>query len=842
MENLEEDFQIERNGFDVISQDHPDRIILLNILKALLGDRYSRTRAMTDLEESIQIARNAVDATPEDHPDRAGRLNNLGAYLGSRYSRTGAMTDLEEANQMARDAVNATPKGYPNRAGYLHNLGTHLNNRYSRTGAMADLEEAIQVARNAVDATPKDHPDRAKWLSNLGAKLGDRYSRTGAITDLEESIQIARNTVDATPQDHPDRVTLLHNLGNRLGDRYLRTGAMEDLEEAIQITRDTVDATPEDHPDRASQLHYLGAKLGDRYSRTGAMADLEEAKTLFLIALNLNVSPVRHRLQAGRRLLLSSTILQDIQEAYEAAQTAIRLIPLLTPRSLQNTDKQHLLSQAAGLASDAAAIALAAGKGSTAAIEMLETGRGVLVGTLYDMRTDLSALEQQHPDLARSFYRLRDILDAPTFRDTTLTTTESLTVAIQAEANQRRQAEANQRREAGQQLETLIGDIRSQPGFERFLFPPLETEMQNAAKYGPIVIINISMYRCDALIIEPSGIRVLELDQVSRGELDNKDPQSHNTFVWLWSAIVSPILEALGFTQTPSGTCWPRVWWIPTGPLVRFPLHAAGDYLNGNSDTAVDKIISSYSSSIRAIIHSRQQPYQKAAENEKIALVAMNDTPEQSRLPFADEEIGTIQAVCQSMGVQTIWPERCKKEVLLAIKACQIFHFAGHGGTDPASPLHSQLLLDDWKKDPLTVESLLAINLGSALPFLAYLSACGTGENRNEELADEGIHLTAAYQIAGFRHVIGTLWSVSDRVCVDMARRTYEVLRDQKGSDQAVSSGLHRAMRDLRDVWVREENARRSYPQALRSGRDAEVCDSIETRTPFWVPYVHFGV
>ena len=86
-----------------------------------------------------------------------------------------------------------------------------------------------------------------------------------------------------------------------------------------------------------------------------------------------------------------------------------------------------------------------------------------------------------------------------------------------------------------------------------------------------------------------------------------------------------------------------------------------------------------------------------------------------------------------------------------------MFHFAGHGGIDPASPLYSRLLLEDWEKDPLIMEGLLDIDLNSKSPFLAYLSACGTGEIRNDRLIDEGIYLTAAYQIASFRHVIGTL-------------------------------------------------------------------------------------
>ncbi|KAJ4200804.1 hypothetical protein NW759_015830, partial [Fusarium solani] len=124
--------------------------------------------------------------------------------------------------------------------------------------------------------------------------------------------------------------------------------------------------------------------------------------------------------------------------AREANATTIELVPL-TPPSLQNTDKQNLLSQVIGLASDAAAIALHAGKGPVPAIELLETSRGVLASSLQDMRTDLSPLQKQYPELARSFVELRDQLDPPTSQRT-LVTAGSTPIATRAEADRRHKA------------------------------------------------------------------------------------------------------------------------------------------------------------------------------------------------------------------------------------------------------------------------------------------------------------------------------------------------------------------------------------------------------------------
>ena len=91
------------------------------------------------------------------------------------------------------------------------------------------------------------------------------------------------------------------------------------------------------------------------------------------------------------------------------------------------------------------------------------------------------------------------------------------------------------------------------------------------------------------------------------------------------------------------------------------------------------------------------------------------------------------------------------------------------------------------------------MNLRSHSPFLAYLSACGTGQITKESFVDENIHLIRAYQLAGFRHVIGTLWEVDDQICVDMARIIYREIGDGSMTDESVCLGLHKASRKLRD-------------------------------------------
>ncbi len=140
-----------------------------------------------------------------------------------------------------------------------------------------------------------------------------------------------------------------------------------------------------------------------------------------------------------------------------------------------------------------------------------------------------------------------------------------------------------------------------------------------------------------------------------------------------------------------------------------------------------------------------------------------------------------------------------KETVLEHLPSCRLVHFACHGVSDPSDPSRSRLLLHDHTKDPLTVASLSPVNLRHAQ--LAYLSACRTASIDQAELIDEAIHLTSAFQLAGFPHVIGTLWEIDDEIAVRVTREFYSGLRtDQNVLDtRRTAQSLHSAVRTIRD-------------------------------------------
>jgi hypothetical protein len=814
---LNQSIQLCQQALDITPQNHPDRAIRL----LHLADAYQRDNDRGGSHQTIQLFQQALDITPQNHPDRVFRLRRLAyAYQDNKS------IDLTESIDIFQQALNMTPENHSERATRLQDLADAYNLQFQQTAIITHLNQSIQFRQQALDITPKNDSNRVYELQTLADAFFDRFEETQSMIDFDQYVQLSQQILDITPENNISYNERLKSLARAYKDRFEETNIISDLSLYIQHYQKFLDITAEPDLNRASWLQDLASAYKHRFQRTECIIDMEQSIRLGQEALEHSNSDVEIRLSAGIELLKSCAEVKSWSQAYQAASRTVSLITLLAPRFDENLEKQHSLTETFGLASDAAAVALMAEKQPYEAIQLLDLGRGVIIGLLNELRSDISDLQQKHPQLAEEFIRLRDQLDAPT--DFTF--------------------HAHPRYYASMLLEQKIEAIRKLPHFDRFLLAPSIDELRAAAASGPIVIINVSNYRCDALIIENSEIRSLRLpglnseDVRTRAEaLTNPSLLDVELLEWLWDTVTEPVLDALGFTDTPRG-CWPRMWWIPTGPLAKFPMHAAG--YHSSSNTVLDRVISSYSSSVKTFVQSHQTHTRPKGSRrpKKVVLVGMQD------LPHVTQEIDELEDLCGSMQLQVLKPRPYRNDVLAALDDCEIFHFAGHGSTDLSNPSASGLIMSD---KPLTVASLFEINLHTRQPFLAYLSACGTGQIEHKELIDEGLHLIAACQLAGFQHVIGTLWRVNDEFCAKMATMTYEWMRAQGISDASISEGLHHASRRLRGRWVTENATRASRQIATeqwrsnqgkvrgRAPRDIKSCDD----TPlYWVPYVHFGV
>ena len=838
--DLQESIKLCEEGLDLTPVDIETKIGLLRTLAAAYMNEYQRSGDTTFLERSVTLDEEVVKDTESDSRFYAGRLDSLAMSYQERYKRNGALKDLDRAIQLAQEVLdNNVSSQSLSHADKLESLGRLLLLRYQRLLVDDDIERCIELCEEAVQTTSANHIYRADKLNCLAMAYGTRYQEKRDYKDLERSVELGREASELTPPGHPNRADRLFDL--QLGYRNLwqKTSDIVHLEKSIELGRDAVESTPLDRPDRSRQLNALGISYQIKFHHLGSAHEeflgfRTLARQCWQGALDHAPSSIEERLKGGSNLFNLYAAVSDWTQAYETGKKVLSLISQLTSHSLEISDKQHLLIRFADLASEAAAAALRAGKTPFDAIQLLETGRGVIARSLNELRSDVSELAQKHPQLAREYTELRDQLDA-----------------VGTQGNENGQT-TSQKYEAAQKFEKTVQTIRSQPGFDQFFMAPTEGEIKAMVDQGPIVILNVSFYGCDALIIEKNGFRHLPLIQLSVSDIfdwmegDLADPE---VLEWLWQSVAEPVLDLLGFTQPPENDdCWPRVWWIPTGSLARFPIHAAGLHFPGSSDSAIDRVISSYATSVQALLYSRRSGLSRipTTGSDSVLLVGMQSTPRLRGLDYAALEIEKLDHLCRVENVPVLRPSPLQKDVLSALADCNIFHFAGHGMTDPSNPLSSQLLLKDWKDQPLTVSKLLETNIRSRAPFLAYLSACGTGQIKREELMDESLHLIGAYQLAGFQHVIGTLWEVNDKSCVDVAYETYKHILKSRMSDESVCVGLHHAVRSLRNQWMIADAEDKVTRMSLESNsrentRDLSSWDEAQYIPLYWVPYVHFG-
>ena len=843
LEDLQEAIRWGEEAVAATPMGHPDRAGRINNLGNCLSTRFDRTGALEDLQEAIRLSEETADATPVGHPNRTKMLDSLGKHLSARFGRTGALKDLQEAIRRTEEAVAATPVDSPDRAGRLNNLGRHLSTRFDRTRALEDLQEAIRRSEEAVAATPVDHPLRAGRLSDLGARLSTRFDRIGELEDLQNAIHRAEEAVAATPVDHPNRARMLASLGKYLSSRFDRTKALEDLQEAICLSEKAVDATPVDHPHYAMMLNNLGNRLLTRFDKSNNSMDFEKACIAWETAAKSHIAHPVVRAKSARLATQAHINLGRFPAAYSNSQSVIKLLHQASSRAIEREDQEYILGKVSGTSSLAASLALVTGEPASAALELLEFGCGIIAGYTFDARSDVSKLGKQYPALYSRYKTLQDELSSP------LQVPEMECHAIPSMASTRNRI--TRRLKAVHELDELEAEIRGKDGFSRFQLPPSSADFIALAQSigGPIVTFSVSELLSHAIIVTQTEIKALALPRLdcctlaeNSGILSNglmKGPKRtmpdrlnklKDILLWLWEAAVKPVLQELNFIQHVSkhdGEPMPRIWWISNGRMGMMPIHAAGDYASNPKIIASNYVISSYTPTIKSLAYARRKVSEVRGRPGNNVLIVGNSvgTSRASSKGVLSEVPAEIKAIEQAakgaIGTTCTIPHPHKRIVLDNLSSCNIAHFSCHGFTDPRNPCNSHLLLtspEGTEADPLRIKELSNRNLDRSM--LAYLSACHTANYTSKTLLDEAIHIASGFQLAGFPHVIGTLWEANDLKAREVATKFYEILFDSLDSgrgfeDGIVAEALHKAVASLRKEF--------------------------EDNPILWAPFIHLG-
>ena len=228
-----------------------------------------------------------------------------------------------------------------------------------------------------------------------------------------------------------------------------------------------------------------------------------------------------------------------------------------------------------------------------------------------------------------------------------------------------------------------------------------------------------------------------------------------------------------------------------------------------------DYVVSSYTPTLTALIEG-SKPCGQLEPTGKLKLLAVA-LPLESGLPCVKKEIDIIEKHVQGHAFSKLMEsDATVKNVVEGMKESNWVHFACHGVQEISDPTKSALLLA--KEAPLTLLDMSKLSLPHA--ELAYLSACQTASGV-EELPEEAVHLTAGMLSAGYRGVIGTMWSIKDEDAPKVADAVYAHLfkdKDSHPDPTQAAFALHEAVKKLH-------------------------YGSGEKKSFFsWVPYIHVGI
>ncbi|KDN44305.1 hypothetical protein RSAG8_05569, partial [Rhizoctonia solani AG-8 WAC10335] len=814
----------------------------------------SYSSALADLENSIRLAQIYLESlgNREIHGATLEPQVTLSTALRVKFSVGGNMQDLDASIGLARMAyspqfLQTKGPGFRSEAGEQLFLG--LLKRGAYTGELDDLLEVVSLTKTALRADPSSSSALyacARALSNIPNHLISR-------SDMDDLIQ--RLT------DHSDDHSVSIDLIEMLVFRSYKHSTCSDLDASISLlSKKPLDLTNSSQSKaknvRQSMLYVRllleRRKLGEQFQPDvnlalelldDYMASSLAPKPQSMLAMNVYTLYSEARLFIGfttaapgfrtsqKRELLYASLFRALVAGKMRMDSAVRFYQFAIEymRDMINFQQniqmriETLKQLAAGVTGDAATCAVLS-ESPEKAIELLELGRNIFWQQALRLRVDTGNLQTSHPDLVRELTQVQAELESSGYLE--------LVERNELVANQQILADSasQTRRRLANRYEALIA----------ILCDVLDLDE------GVIIVLTLSRTydRCDALIIHsggkidpfhlkctsPSKLLTLSkkhLQYISDARKSPRSPQECNRRPFqgtdfagpsledilriLWVDVVHPILDHIGIPHHRSK--FQRIRWLATDGFATLPLHAAGVYSGSNPVCLSDYVISSYLPTISSLSSSFSDILsQTTITKPKVLVVSQPATPGYTPIPATTLEMEQIQATAPGVVTSLDHTKATVKEFLEALPSANIVHVACHGSQSFSDPTKSAIMLYDG---PVPISRIMRTPLPNAR--IAFLSACETAMG-DESLQDEALHLGADFIFAGFRSVIGTMWSIQDKDGPAIAKSFYESLSSQSKLGNVRDLDSSRALND-------------AVIQLRKSG-----ADFIR-----WVPFVHIG-
>lgn len=384
--------------------------------------RFEFGGSLQDIHDAVRYARDGLDPAAADVV-RARRLSNLALSLRVRYEVRLEEADLEESCALFRRARKLAGEVEPERSRIGSNLSVSLRLFGVAHRAPEFLREAVELVDQTITDNEVDEIDKAGMLINAALAHLDLHSVEGRLGSLEAGASLLDEVLTHSNTSSQD----LHvaRLNSAYAKRLLATATPDDsslLDNAVTAAQTAVDGLQSDSPDGPMAWAGLGRAHWLRFQR---LHQFEDARR----AIECRVRAAEQEFGAAEERALSAAVAgtwsMEVGEPLAAAygyRRALGLLPEVTWVGLSRSARECVLMRFAGLASDAAAAAVASGEfvdaatasvdveAMTDAVTLVEQGRSVLwfdairPNVLVDLRS-------RSPHLANKLVDLRERLD-----------------------------------------------------------------------------------------------------------------------------------------------------------------------------------------------------------------------------------------------------------------------------------------------------------------------------------------------------------------------------------------------------------------------------------------------
>ncbi len=818
-------------------------------LKIDLGVTFERRGGLDRAEqlyrESLELARSVAGTLSE-----AQCLNRIGAVGWYRG-------DMEHAEDYFRRALAIRQEAVPGSldvAASLNNLGVVARRRGNLAVAERDLQQALKIRRRLAPGSM----DLSATLNNLGITAWNGHDTDTAEHYLLEALAIVEEKA-------PDSLGLAQ-LANDLGLVAMQAddlaAAAERFHQAERIRRDQAPKSL----DLAYTLHNLGSVAAQRESVAAARRHFDNALALFE-----ELAPGSlHQAQTLNDLGKVGLDLDEVEAAAADYRRALAIAERLAPGSGQEAVAAHGLGAAQlrrGQPQRAAELFARALDALDTQSEQLGSSRGVseFTATYAEYYRDPLDLLAGRGELAEAFhvverYRARGFLALLAERDLALlaelpaelyeerrsaraeidrVTADLASLAADAPTEEVDRLHRELRAARGQQGEIERRIRVAAPRLGELRYPqPLDLAAARAALDPGTLLLSYAIGAEHSWLFAvgpaPGEVEVFRLavseaalgDQVQRLrdllEQSRREASFRRQAAALSELLLAPAAAALDRAE--------RLTILPDGPLHGLPFAALAEPGTAGERYLVEArpVHVVTSATVFAQLKKRRRPRAEvrvvgfgdpvypgsASATEEAVSIATRRGLALAALPASRDEVLSLRRLYPDTSRIYLGTEATEAAVKSLGSEASIVHFACHGLADADSPMDSALALSipaTWREgeDNGLLQAWEIFEQVRLDADLVTLSACRSALGR--ELAGEGmLGLTRAFQYAGARSVLASLWSVSDATTAVLMERFYRQLRDGRTHAEALRRAQVSFLRQPLNIEGQEVDA--SYP------------------------------